>query len=70
FGAEMESLLGIVVEEGDRYHRMSSFMMKVLKWVTKKDHDLVWEVSHSISRTHSSLCDLMDSVVDRDVGLW
>ncbi|GJY60115.1 zinc finger, GRF-type containing protein [Tanacetum coccineum] len=52
--AEMESLLGIVMEEGDRYHRMSSFMMKVLKWVTKKD------------RTHWSLCDLMDSVVDRD----
>ncbi|GJT60836.1 hypothetical protein Tco_1004369 [Tanacetum coccineum] len=66
FGAEMESLLGIVVEEGDRYHRMSSFMMKVLKGVTKKDRDLVWEVSHSISRTHWSLCDLMDSVVDRD----
>ncbi|GJY37035.1 hypothetical protein Tco_0422413 [Tanacetum coccineum] len=65
----MESFLGIVVEEGNRYHRMSSFMMKVLKGVTRNDRDLVSEVSNSISRTHWSLCDLMDLVVDRDCNI-
>ncbi|PWA65656.1 hypothetical protein CTI12_AA333840 [Artemisia annua] len=69
FGAKMESLLGIVVEEGNRYHRMSSFMMKVLKRVTGNDHYLVYKVSSSIRRTHWSLYDLGDLVVDRHCNI-
>ncbi|PWA53808.1 hypothetical protein CTI12_AA418830 [Artemisia annua] len=65
----MESLLGIVVEEGNRYHRMSSFMMKVLKRVTGNDHYLVYKVSSSIRRTHWSLYDLGDLVVDRHCNI-
>nr|GEV88871.1 zinc finger, GRF-type [Tanacetum cinerariifolium] len=48
---------------------MSSFMIKVLKGVTRNDRDLVSEVSNSISRTHWSLCDLMDLLVDRDCNI-
>ncbi|PWA53809.1 zinc finger, GRF-type [Artemisia annua] len=68
-GAKMESLLKIILEEANRYHRMSIFMMKVLKGVTWNDRNLVSEVSSSISCTHWSLCDLGDLVVDPDCNI-
>ncbi|PWA65658.1 zinc finger, GRF-type [Artemisia annua] len=68
-GAKMESLLKIILEEANCYHRMSIFMMKVLKGVTWNDRNLVSEVSSSISCTHWSLCDLADLVVDPDCNI-
>ena len=67
---KIESSLGKAVHEADRYFSMCECVGELLKTVPEgNDFELVWKFWVCIFHTRSSLCDLVELLLDRDCNV-